>query len=159
MADDVKVIYVRQYGGEEGAPAVLAPKVGPLGLNLKKIRTDIQTVTMPWKGIRIIAKLAVKNREAEITVVPTASSLILKELKEPLRDRKKVKNIKHNGNLTKATILDIAKQLRFKSQARHMSGTVKEVLGTAFAIGCSIDGKHPRDLQKEIDNGEWVISE
>ena len=34
----------------------------------------------------------VQNRQAKIDVVPSAASLIIKELKEPLRDRKKVKH-------------------------------------------------------------------
>lgn len=45
-------------------------------------------------------KLTVANRVATVEVVPSASSLIISALKEPPRDRKKVKNIKHNGNLT-----------------------------------------------------------
>ena len=37
-------------------------------------------------------KLVVKNRQAAIEVVPTAASLIIRALKEPPRDRKKVKH-------------------------------------------------------------------
>lgn len=37
-------------------------------------------------------KLVVKNRQAAIEVVPTAASLIIRALKEPARDRKKVKH-------------------------------------------------------------------
>ena len=37
-----------------------------------------------------------------------------KELKEPPRDRKKVKNIKHSGNVTLDAIINIARIMRFK---------------------------------------------
>ena len=43
----------------------------------------------------------------EVDVEPNATSLIIKALKEPLRDRKKTKNIKHSGNLTKNVPLPI----------------------------------------------------
>lgn len=43
--------------------------------------------------------------------------------------------------------------------ARKLQGTVKEVLGTAFSIGCTIDGKSPYDVQKEIDDGEISVPE
>ena len=33
-------------------------------------------------------------------MLPTASTLLIKELGEAPRDRKKVKNVKHTGNLT-----------------------------------------------------------
>lgn len=53
------------------------------------------------KGIRVTVKLTIQNRAAKVDVEPNATSLIIKALKEPLRDRKKTKNIKHSGNLTK----------------------------------------------------------
>lgn len=34
----------------------------------------------------------VQNRQAKVEVVPSASSLLIKSLKEPPRDRKKVKH-------------------------------------------------------------------
>lgn len=90
--NEVKVIYVRVTGGEVGAVSSLAPKVGPLGLSPKKVGDDIAKATGDWKGLRITAKLLVQNRQAKVEVVPSAASLIIKSLKEPPRDRKKVKN-------------------------------------------------------------------
>jgi len=92
-------------------------------------------------------------------VEPNATSLVIKALKEPLRDRKKTKNIKHSGNLTKETIFDISRQMRNKSLAKEFKGTVKEVLGTCFAVGCTVDGQKPRDLQQAIDDDEWETPE
>mmetsp|Transcript_4338 Transcript_4338/g.9392 ORF Transcript_4338/g.9392 Transcript_4338/m.9392 type:complete len:166 (-) Transcript_4338:60-557(-) len=155
--NEVKIIKLRQYGGEQAPASVLAPKVGPLGMSPKKIGDDIVKGTGAWKGIRITVKLTVQNRVAKVDVEPNATSLLIKALKEPLRDRKKVKNIKHNGNLPKATILDIARQMRPKSQAKEFKGTVKEVLGSANSIGCSVDGMKPMNVQKMIDDDEWDV--
>lgn len=83
----------------------------------------------------------------------------MKELKEPPRDRKKVKNIKHSGNVTLDAIINIARILRTKSMAKKLVGTVKEVLGTAFSIGCQVNGQSPFDIQKEIDAGSITIPE
>ena len=44
--------------------------------------------------MRITVKLTVQNRVAQIAVVPSASALVIKALKEPYRDKKKVKNSK-----------------------------------------------------------------
>lgn len=155
--NEVKIVYVRQYGGEIALAQVLAPKVGPLGMSPKKVGEDIQKASLSWKGIRITAKLTIQNRQAAVEIVPNASSLIIKDLKEPLRDRKKTKNIKHSGNVTKENILAIARHMRPRSQAKALQGTVKEILGTAFSIGCTVDGKNPRDVQKDVDSGEWKI--
>jgi hypothetical protein len=88
---------------------------------------DIQKATMDWKGQNITVKLTIINRQATAEVVPSASALIVKSLKEPLRDRKKVKNIKHNGNVTLDEIIATAKVMRGRSMSRELCGTVKEV--------------------------------
>ena len=41
--------------------------------------------------------------------------------------------------------------------AKTLQGTVKEMLGTAFSIGCTVAGKSPKDLCEDIDNGEVTI--
>uniref|UniRef100_A0A5F8AAV9 Uncharacterized protein n=1 Tax=Macaca mulatta TaxID=9544 RepID=A0A5F8AAV9_MACMU len=98
--NEIKVVYLRCTGGEVGATSALAPKIGPLGLSPKKVGDDIAKATGDWKGLRITVKLTIQNRQAQIEVVPSASALIIKALKEPPRDRKKQKNIKHSGNIT-----------------------------------------------------------
>jgi len=89
---EVQVVYVRVTGGEVPAASSLAPKVGPLGLSPKKIGDDLVKATQDWKGLRVTAKLVIQNRQAKAEVVPSASALVIKALKEPPRDRKKVKN-------------------------------------------------------------------
>merc|ERR1712007_92694 len=100
-----------------------------------------------------------QNRAAKVDVEPNATSLIIKQLKEPLRDRKKTKNIKHSGNLTKAQFLDVCRQMRAKSLSKEFKGTVKEVLGTCNAVGCTVDGSKPLKLQQAVDNDEWEVPE
>ena len=43
-----------------------------------------------WKGLRVTVKLTVQNRVAKVSVIPSAAALVIKALKEPIRDRKKV---------------------------------------------------------------------
>lgn len=99
-------------------------------------------------------KLTIQNRQAAVSVVPTASSLIIRALKEPPRDRKKEKNIKHNKSIALDEVIAIAREMRFKSFSKELKGTVKEILGTAFSVGCQVDGKSPRAISDAIDAGE-----
>ena len=89
-----------------------------------------------------------------MSVVPTASSLIIKALKEPPRDRKKEKNIKHSKSVPLDDIIEIARTMRFKSFSKSLQGTVKEILGTAFSVGCQVDGRSPKDISDDIESGE-----
>ena len=150
---------MKAVGGEIGSASALAPKLGPLGLSPKKVGEDIQKATMDWKGIKVTVKLSVVNRVATPSVVPTASALIMRELKEPPRDRKKVKNVKHNGNVTLDAFINIARTMRAKSMAKTLAGTVKEILGTGSSIGCTVNGMTCMEMQAQIDSGAVTIPE
>ncbi|KAK2085190.1 60S ribosomal protein L12 [Saguinus oedipus] len=112
--NEIKVIYLKCTGGggEVGATSAPAPKIGPLGLSPKKVGDDIANATGDWKGLRITVKLTIQNRQTQIEMVSSASALIIKVLKEPPRDRKKQKNIKHRRNITFNEIVNIATQMQ-----------------------------------------------
>ncbi|GAC98630.1 60S ribosomal protein L12 [Pseudozyma hubeiensis SY62] len=154
-----EIIYLRATGGEVGASSALAPKIGPLGLSPKKVGEDIAKATGDWKGLRVTVQLTVQNRQAAVSVVPSASSLVIKALKEPPRDRKKEKNIKHGGNIPLDEIVEIARKMRFKSFAKSLAGTVKEILGTAQSVGCTVNGQNPHAIIEGIDAGEIEIDD
>ena len=54
-------------------------------------------------------------------------------------------------------VIEIARTMRERSMARHLSGTVKEILGTAQSVGCTVDGAHPHDKVDEINDGSLTI--
>jgi len=170
----VKIIHLRATGGEVGASSALAPKIGPLGLSPKKVGEDIAKATGDWvrshtspgnfthnvanttqkKGLRVTVRLTIQNRQAAVSVVPSASSLVIKALKEPPRDRKKEKNIKHTKSIPMDEIIEIARKMRHKSMAKDLKGTVKEILGTAFSTGCQVDGRSPKAVSDDVESGE-----
>ena len=155
--NEIKIVCLRAVGGEVGATSTLAPKIGPLGLSPKKVGDDIAKATQEWKGLKITVMLTIQNRQAKVSVVPSASSLIIRALKEPPRDRKKVKNIAHSGNIAIDEIIEIARTMRERSMARELKGTVKEVLGTAQSVGCTVEGQNPHDIIDKINEGELEI--
>uniref|UniRef100_A0A5S6R205 60S ribosomal protein L12 n=1 Tax=Trichuris muris TaxID=70415 RepID=A0A5S6R205_TRIMR len=146
--NEIKIVYLRCVGGEVGATTSLAPKVGPLGLSPKKVGDDIAKATGDWKGLKITVKLTIQNRQAKIEVVPSAASLIIRELKEPQRDRKKLKNIKHGGNLSLEQVVHIAKTMRPRSMARRMNGTVKEILDPIRRVNDSGISGHMHEVRR-----------
>jgi large subunit ribosomal protein L12e len=153
-------VFVRVTGGEVGAASSLAPKIGPLGLSPKKIGEDIAKETLAgWKGLRVTVKLSVQNRQAKVSVVPSAAALVIKALKEPPRDRKKTKNIKHTGSITFDDVIEIARIMRPRSCGRTLGSTCKEILGTAVSVGCQVDRKHPNEICEMIDDGEMEVPE
>ena len=74
------------------------------------------------------------------------------------------KNIKHSGNLDLDTVIEIARVMRDRSCARKLAGTVKEMLGTAVSVGCTVDRCDPREIQAKVRVGGapalacWLLS-
>ncbi|XP_042558448.1 60S ribosomal protein L12-like [Dipodomys spectabilis] len=132
--NEIKVVYLRCTADELDAMFALAPKISPLDLSPKKVGDDIAKATGDWKGLRILVKLTTRTRQAQIEVIPSASALIIKTLKEPPRDRKKKKNIKHHGNISFDEIVNTARQMRHQSLARELSGTIKEILPNLWGV-------------------------
>merc|ERR1711864_44845 len=97
--------------------------------------------------------MGIQNRQATCSVVPSAAALIIKALKEPPRDRKKVKNIKHSGNISMDDIINAARIMRPRSMSHEFSGVMKEILGTAQSVGCTVDGQDPHDVIDGINDG------
>uniref|UniRef100_A0A8D0PRR6 Large ribosomal subunit protein uL11 n=1 Tax=Sus scrofa TaxID=9823 RepID=A0A8D0PRR6_PIG len=151
--NEIKAMYLRCTSGEISAKSALAPKIGPLGLSPKEVGDDIAKAAGDWKGLRITVKPTIQNRQAQMEVVPSASALIIKAPKELPRDRKKQKNIKHSGNITFDEIVNIARQMRRCSLARELSGTIKEIRGTAQSVGCNVNGCRPHDIIDDISSG------
>jgi large subunit ribosomal protein L12e len=125
--------------------------------NAKKVGEDIVKEGGKWKGIRVMVQLKCVNRTAEITVNPSSSALLIKELGGYERDRKKVKNVTHKGNLTLEQIKKVAKVIEEKSMAKSFQGTVKQVLGTCLSLGCTVDKQSPKQVIAKITNGEIKV--
>lgn len=88
----------------------------------KKVGDDIAKATGDWKGLKITVCLTIQNRQATISVVPSAASLIIKALKEAPRDRKKVKNSKLNDAFIDSIariVLMIPFQISSQTQWQH----------------------------------------
>ena len=153
------ILQIRVCGGEPGPAQALGSKLGPLGLQSKKVNEDIINLGKEWKGIRIPIHLHCQDRAATVLIKPTASALIIKAMGNYQRDRKKQKLVNRSGNVTFEQIKNIAKLLQAdnKSQARDFIGTVTQVLGSAQSVGCTIDGKSAKETTRMVKSGELKL--
>lgn len=56
-------------------------------------------------------------------------------------------------------IIEIARTMRPRSMARKLEGTVKEILGTAQSVGCTVEGQPPHDIIDKINDNEIEIED
>ncbi|TBT97162.1 ribosomal protein L12 [Hamiltosporidium tvaerminnensis] len=154
--DGTKYVAIRCVGGELPG-ATLAQKVGPHGVQAKVLGEEIKKATAEYKSLKVNVQIAIKDRKATLEVTPNSSTYILKALREPPRDRKKEKNITHHGNITMVDVVDVARKIQHKSNSKEFSGTIKQVLGTCVSIGCRVDGKSPKEVIREINDGSLKV--
>ena len=93
------------------------------------------------------------NKEFEVTVgTPTTSALLVSEL--GVTKGSGVPNTEKIGDLSLEQLVRIAKVKSDDVLAMDLKAAVKEVLGTGVSMGVTVEGKDPREVQKEIDEGK-----
>jgi large subunit ribosomal protein L11 len=156
MSESKKIVEALVAGGQATAGPPLGPALGPLGVNVLAIVNKINEVTKDYAGMKVPVKVTVnpETKEFEVTVgTPTASALIVSELKvEKGSGSPKAQKV---GNLSMEQIAKIAKMKRVQLLASDIKKAAKEVLGTCVSMGVTVEGKDPKEVQKEIDEGQY----
>ena len=150
-----KVVEALVNGGQATAGPPLGPALGPLGVNVLAIVNKINEITKDYSGMKVPVKISVDtdNKEFEVSVgTPTASALLVSEL--GVTKGSGTPNTEKVGNITLEQAVKIAKVKKDDILGKDLKAAVKEVLGTGVSMGVTVEGKDPREVQKEIDQGK-----
>jgi large subunit ribosomal protein L11 len=60
-----------------------------------------------------------------------------------------------SGNLTLEQIIKVAKMKENDLLGEELKFKVKEVLGTCVSMGVTVEGKDPRDVQRQLAKGDF----
>lgn len=138
-------------GGKATAGPPLGPALGPLGLNLNQVIAAINEKTKDFEGMKVPIKLIVnpENKEFEIKVgTPPASALIKKEL--GIEKGAQTPGTQVVGNLTMDQVRKIARMKMDSMLAYTEEAAMKEVMGTCVSLSVTVEGKPPKEVQKEL---------
>ncbi len=153
---DKKIVELLVSGGQATAGPPLGPALGPLGVNVMMIVNKINELTKDYAGMKVPVKVAVdpETKEFEVSVgTPTTSALIVSELK--IEKGSGTPSTTKVGNLNMEQVLRITKIKHHELLAKNLKLAAKEVLGSCISMGVTIEGKDPREVQKEIDEGKY----
>merc|ERR1712107_229119 len=141
--NEIKVIKFRVVGGEMGATSSLAPKVGHRQGN--------------WglEGLEDHRPADRPEQAGHDRSVPLCRGPDHQGPEGAPQGPQEGEDHQHNGNITMEDIYNAARVIRPKSLAQDFSGTVREVLGTAQSVGCTVDGEDPHDLIEQIQAGDF----
>jgi len=149
----MRAVEVLVPGGRATPGPPLGPAIGPLGLNVKQVVDAINEATKEYDGLSVPVKLIVKDDKSfDIEVgIPPATALLKRELK--LEKGSSQTGKQFVGDLAMEQVIKIAKIKKDEVLSHTLKSAVKEILGTCVSIGVTVEGKNPKEVQKEIDEG------
>ena len=141
-------------GGKATPGPPLGPAIGPLGINMMQVVEQINQKTADFDGMKVPVKIIVDigTKQFEIKVgTPPTTALIMDELKiekgsqDPGQDKVADLNVEQ--------ALKIAKMKFDALLSNDYKNAAKEVIGTCVSMGITVEGKDPREVQRDIDQG------
>lgn len=143
-------------GGKASAGPPLGPALGPLGVNIGQIISDINKKTESFKGMQVPVKVEVDTDTKEYSIsvgTPPSSSLIKKEAKvekgagNPLQDKV--------ADLRIEQIIKIAKMKEDALLGKSLKEKIKEIIGTCNSMGILVHGVVATEAIKQVNQGKF----
>ncbi len=137
-------------------PAV-AQQLGPMGINVGQVISDVNTATSEFKGVTVPVHLTIdpETKTVSIKVLsPPTSELIKKELKIEKASGARLKQ--RVGNFAIEQVISIAKAKHNSMLSNDFMATVKSILGTCQALGVLVESKEISEVLEEITEGKYT---
>ncbi len=143
-------------GGKATPGPPIGPTLSPYKLNVVEVVNKINELTKDYEGLPVPVEIEIDTdtRKYEVRVgIPTTTALLMKAAgaKEPSGDpaHKKIGDVKFED------IVKIAIMKKDQLTAKTLKAAVKTILGTARAIGVTVEGKDPKEVTKLVEQGVY----
>ncbi len=155
MGEPQKISSLVTGGGASAGPP-LGPALGPLGVNIMEIINAINDKTKDFEGMKVPVTVSVdpdtKKWDIEIGI-PSSAALVLKEA--GIQKGSGTSGTEWVGDVTIDAIIKVANTKLEKSYATSLKSVAKSIIGTCLALGIKIEGKTPKEITVEINEGKW----
>ncbi len=151
-----QVIEVLVEGGKATGGPPIGPALGPLGVNVGQVVAEINKKTASFAGMQVPVKIKVDTDTKQFTIeigTPPTTSLIKKELN--LSEAAHKPGEETVGNLTIDQIIKIANMKESALKGKTLKARIKTIAGTAQSMGITIEGMHPREFMKKLEEGAF----
>ena len=141
-------------GGKATAAPPLGPALGPMGVNIGQVVSDINKKTSSFQGMQVPVKIFIDKETKQYEIVigtPPASGLIKKEANIEKGSGK----AKHEmvADILIEQVIKIAKMKETNTLGKSLKEKVKEIIGTCQSMGILVEGKPAKETFKDIDAG------
>ena len=143
-------------GGAASAGPPLGPALGPLGVNIMEVINAINDRTKDFEGMKVPVTVSVdtNTKQYEVEVgIPSSSPLILKEA--GIQKGSGASGTEWVGEITMEKVVKVARTKIDTSYATSLKSVAKTIVGTCLALGIKVEGKSPKEITAEINQGSW----
>ena len=155
MTEAQKISSLVTGGGASAGPP-LGPALGPLGVNIMEVINAINDKTKDFEGMKVPITVSVfpdtKKWEVEVGI-PSAAALILKEA--GIQKGSGTSGTDWVSDIGMDVIVKIANTKIETSYASSLKSVAKSIIGTCLPLGIKIEGKTPKEITVEINDGKW----
>ena len=143
-------------GGQASAGPPLGPALGPMGVNIMQVIEAINEKTKDFEGMKVPVTVSVdtETKKWEIEIgIPSAAALVLKEA--GIQKGSGTSGTDWVADVGIDTIVKVAKTKLDSSYATSLKSVAKEIIGTCLCLGIKIEGKTPKEITVEINEGKF----
>jgi large subunit ribosomal protein L11 len=143
-------------GGKASAGPPLGPALGPLGVNIMEVINAINEKTKDFEGMKVpvTVKVYSDTKKYEIDIgIPSAAALIMKEA--GISKGSGTSGTDWVGDVSIDGIIKVANAKLETSYATSIKSVAKTIIGTCVPLGIKIEGKTPKEITAEINEGKW----
>jgi len=159
---DIKAIV---QGGKASAAPPLGPSLAALKMNTADVISAINEKTKAFNGMEVPVTIKVdpKTKKFDISVgTPSVAALVKKELNVKtlskaafnVYTKDEIKE-EFKESLKFDQIVKIAKMKMDDIKTDNLKKAVKQVTAFCVSSGVFIEGKRPKEIIKEIEEGKW----
>ncbi len=142
--------------GEMKPSPAMSQKLGPMGINMGKVISEVNNSTKDFKGMKVPVELDIdpKTKNFKIAVkTPPTSELLKKEagLEKASGEQKKIKV----ANLAMEQIIKVAKTKQNDMLDKDMKSKVKSVLGSCASLGIMVENHDAKRAMEQVNSGKF----
>ena len=153
---DLQTVSTLVTGGQASAGPPLGPALGPMGVNVMQVISEINEKTKDFEGMRVPVTVSIdpSTKKWEIEVgIPSSAALLLKEA--GIQKGSGTPTTNWVADVKFDTIVKVARTKLDSSYATSLKSVAKEIVGTCVSLGVKIEGKTPKEVTAEVNAGKW----
>jgi large subunit ribosomal protein L11 len=151
----MKIKILAEGGSMKPGPA-LSQKLGPAGINMGQVISQVNDATKDFNGLKVPVELDVDPATKTFTIEvfsPPVSELLKKEL--GIEKGSGIQGKMQVANASIEQIISVAKQKHQNMLCKDLKAAVKTVVGSCVSLGVLVENKNPVEIEQEIEQGKY----